>query len=904
MNGVQFNSETNGWAVGNSGTILETTNGGSDWTQQTVPFTGDFQSVTVDNVGNAWAVGTDGALFTNAPMLANPTFDLGKDQVNFGLVPVNDAPVNTLPGQNVRVDVNPVNDAPTLDWGTSTSEDWLKTTPEDGTGTGSFTVSVENGPNTPGTYQGTVTVTDVNDPEQTQTIPVNLEVYSPGSTQPPFGSFDTPVDASTVRSSIPVTGWALDDAGVDNVKIYRQGSSGLVYVGDANFVEGARPDVETSYPDYPNNYKAGWGYMMLTNFLPGGGNGTYTIEAIATDVEGQQTSLGTKTIHCDNANAVKPFGAIDAPQAGATASGTSFRNWGWALTPLPNSIPADGSTISVYVDGVNKGKAVYNIYRSDIAQLFPCYTNSKGAGAYFYFDTTEYENGVHTIQWTASDNVGNVDGIGSRYFTINNSNRAIMDEVGDGTPFLIINSAGPLVSLELEKLYFGAVLSGSYLAGSKNNIDNINEGTPHTQVIKVMNGGQSALNWEATTEENWITLDPATGSAPDWLAVIVDPSGLAAGDYQGTVKISDENNGCAPAYISVYLTVYSDTEAPFGEFTFPDDLRITAGTINIAGWALDDIGVASLEVFRQDGDNMIFLGDANFVRDARPDVAQAHPNYPFNNLAGWNLSFTTNSLPDGDYYFEAVATDYEGNTTTLEGSTFTIDNANATTPFGDLDTPAPGEIISGESYQISGWALTPTPNTIPIDGSTISIIIDGVNVGSPIYNISRSDIADLYPGYNNSDGPGGTFTLNTTEYADGVHTIVWSVTDDQDNVNGSIGSREFVIQNNSNITVDVDDEELGIPTETALMPAYPNPFNPSTTINFTLSQDAKVDVVVYDILGRKVVSLIDGEFKNAGSYNVYWSGKNDFGRALSSGVYLVTMRAGSFIQTQKIVLMK
>ncbi|UCH97571.1 MAG: hypothetical protein JSV88_12175, partial [Candidatus Aminicenantes bacterium] len=207
----------------------------------------------------------------------------------------------------------------------------------------------------------------------------------------------------------------------ESVKIYRGEGKTLVYIGDGVLVEGARPDVEAAYPDYPMNYKAGWGYMMLTNFLPDSGNGTFKIHAIATDKEGQSTGLGVKTITVDNANAIKPFGAIDTPGQGGTTSGSSFINWGWVLTPRPNSIPTNGSTINVWIDGVNLGHPIYNIYRSDIANLFPGYANSNGAVGYFYLDTTAYENGVHTIQWTATDNGGNTDGIGSRYFTIQNT---------------------------------------------------------------------------------------------------------------------------------------------------------------------------------------------------------------------------------------------------------------------------------------------------------------------------------------------------------------------------------------------------------------------------------------------------------------------------------------------------
>ncbi len=246
-------------------------------------------------------------------------------------------------------------------------------------------------------------------------------LFGTASTSPPFGSFDTPIEGSTVRSSVPVTGWALDDVGVESVKIYRGENGSLVYIGDAVFVEGARPDVESQYPDYPNNSRAGWGYMLLTYFLPNGGNGTYTLHAKATDVEGNEVTLGTKTFTCDNANAVKPFGGIDTPIQGGEASGGSYVVFGWALTPQPNTIPTDGSTLMVWVDGVPLGKPIYNQYREDIASLFPGYSNSNGAGWYFDFDTTAYENGVHTIYLTATDDAGNTDGFGSRFFTIQNA---------------------------------------------------------------------------------------------------------------------------------------------------------------------------------------------------------------------------------------------------------------------------------------------------------------------------------------------------------------------------------------------------------------------------------------------------------------------------------------------------
>jgi hypothetical protein len=252
---------------------------------------------------------------------------------------------------------------------------------------------------------------------------------------PPFGSFDIPVNGSTVSSSIPVSGWALDDTRVTAVKIYRNPlpghETGLIYIGDATFITDARPDIKSSYLDYPFNDTAGWGYMMLTNFLPNNGNGTFTIYAVAEDNSGNSVTLGSKTITVDNANAVNPFGAIDTPRQGGTVSGGSYINWGWVLTPQPNSIATDGSTIDVWVDGIALGHPVYNLYRSDIASLFPGYANSSGAVGYFSLDTTSYDNGTHLIQWTATDTQGNTDGIGSRFFTVSNKRKAIGNVIGN-----------------------------------------------------------------------------------------------------------------------------------------------------------------------------------------------------------------------------------------------------------------------------------------------------------------------------------------------------------------------------------------------------------------------------------------------------------------------------------------
>ncbi len=339
----------------------------------------------------------------------NSKISLSHSQLNFGaIIPGSIPDSQTVLIRNIG--------SGTLNWSAFGNADWLSFTPSSGTGDWELSVSVNPTGLAIGNYTGSVIITDPNASNSPQTITVILNVYEQGRTSTPFGEFATPLEGSSVCNSIPVTGWVLDDIGVANVKIY----NGDIYIGDAVFVEGARPDVEAVYPTYPNSYKAGWGYMLLTQGLPNGGNGTYTLIAKATDMEGNEVTLDSKTITIDNAHAEKPFGSIDTPGQGGTASGSDFFNWGWVLTPPPNRIPISGDTIDVYVDGINLGHPFYNYYRSDVASLFPGYANSGGAAGFFLFDTTAYANGIHTISWVAVDDAGNRDGIGSRYFSIAN----------------------------------------------------------------------------------------------------------------------------------------------------------------------------------------------------------------------------------------------------------------------------------------------------------------------------------------------------------------------------------------------------------------------------------------------------------------------------------------------------
>jgi hypothetical protein len=318
-------------------------------------------------------------------------------------------------------------------WSVSSNAPWLTVSPASGAGSGRFSVTVADDTYPAGqTRTAVLTITAPGVLNSPLTLPVTLNGYA--STTEPIGLIDTPTDNITgVMGALPVTGWAVDDIGVTRVTIWRDPvpgeGTGKVFIGTAVPVDGARPDVDAIYTA-PFDYQAGWGYQLLTNMLPKQGNGTFRLHAYATDVEGHSVLLGSRTIACDNEHARRPFGTIDTPDQGGTASGGSYVNFGWVLAPQPNNIPTDGATITVFIDGVPIGHPVYNQWRDDIASLFPGLANTNGAIGYLQFDTRTLANGVHTIAWGVSDAAGNAEGIGSRYFTVLN-----------GTSFSVMSSA-------------------------------------------------------------------------------------------------------------------------------------------------------------------------------------------------------------------------------------------------------------------------------------------------------------------------------------------------------------------------------------------------------------------------------------------------------------------------------
>jgi len=118
-----------------------------------------------------------------------------------------------------------------------------------------------------------------------------------------------------------------------------------------------------------------------------------------------------------------------------------------------------------------------------------------------------------------------------------------------------------------------------------------------------------------------------------------------------------------------------------------------------------------------------------------------------------------------------------------------------------------------------------------------------------------------------------------------------------------------ILQKSATIT-GIDETSTQIPKQFALKQNYPNPFNPVTTIEIDVPNTAKVILNVYDILGRKIITLVDGEM-NPGVHKIQWDGRDGFGNSVTSGVYFYQLKAtpvdnsgNLFSQIRKLILLK
>lgn len=111
------------------------------------------------------------------------------------------------------------------------------------------------------------------------------------------------------------------------------------------------------------------------------------------------------------------------------------------------------------------------------------------------------------------------------------------------------------------------------------------------------------------------------------------------------------------------------------------------------------------------------------------------------------------------------------------------------------------------------------------------------------------------------------------------------------------------VRTSPTLDVAVGDEPTPVPYGFELYNNYPNPFNPTTTIRYVLERRSHVEIAIYNVLGRKICSLVNG-VRSAGEHSIVWDGKDSDGNPAASGLYLYRLRAGDRIDSKKMLLLK
>ena len=150
--------------------------------------------------------------------------------------------------------------------------------------------------------------------------------------------------------------------------------------------------------------------------------------------------------------------------------------------------------------------------------------------------------------------------------------------------------------------------------------------------------------------------------------------------------------------------------------------------------------------------------------------------------------------------------------------------------------------------------------------------------------------------------------MNTTETLTILYDIQINAGDQYKWVLNSDNGEDHILENTGELVVPSLDKfilkrESALPETFSLYQNYPNPFNPTTTLRYDLPEQAFVTLTIYDMLGREIAQLVSTT-QEAGFKLVKWGGSDSMGRPVSAGVYLYQIRAGEFVQTRKMVLLK
>ncbi|MEW5799089.1 MAG: FlgD immunoglobulin-like domain containing protein [Bacteroidota bacterium] len=225
----------------------------------------------------------------------------------------------------------------------------------------------------------------------------------------------------------------------------------------------------------------------------------------------------------------------------------------------------------------------------------------------------------------------------------------------------------------------------------------------------------------------------------------------------------------------------------------------------------------------------------------------------------------------------------------------------------NADEPAPLSVIiasvSGNAGKIVTIPISVPQNLAGVQSAEMTVTYNASLL--KVHSVSTTDLTkDFTIASNIQDGTVSIALANADALLHGgqIITIEAEILQSSEAIGFTV---DKILLNDESISkvTSVGGAHPEIPETYALQQNYPNPFNPTTTIEYQLPQAGFVELKVYDITGREVVTLMS-QVQNAGSYRVLWNGNDTYGNKVSSGVYLYRLSAGTFTQIKKMMLLK
>lgn len=354
------------------------------------------------------------------------------------------------------------------------------------------------------------------------------------------------------------------------------------------------------------------------------------------------------------------------------------------------------------------------------------------------------------------------------------------------------------------------------------------------------------------------------------------PSTIAAGVYPTSVLLADLNGDTSPDLVATNERVTMPFMDDFvsvmfnnGDGTFQDRVSKKVGVCPQKSVAVDLDGNGSLDlaVVNLEGHNVsVMLNDGSGTFSTRVNYESHH----------MPTDISVADL-DGDGDIDLIAP----NSDAYDRSVVSVILNN-----GD------GSFQPTVYYSSGGYPYATFANDLDKDGD-IDIIVANWMTDSLSILLNNGNATFQAPiQYVAGDSPTSLYT------ADFDHDTY------DDLAVGNRNSNDLLVYMNQGTASHVgDDISTALPVAFRLAQNSPNPFNPDTRIEYDLARSGWVELAVFDILGRKVTTLVDG-FRAVGSYQAVWDGAGSNGKPVATGIYFYRLRTGALSETRKMVLLR